>query len=228
MRLHKEIFVTFVALVFTSAIAVSQTRNETDFTQLMADYGLVDVSHLDPGLTVDMRYSTTNNFVGKDMYGTFTTPYLTQATADALLDAVHRLQRVDSLYGIVIYDAARPLSVQRIMWNVVKGTPQEKYVARPNRGGPHNYGIAVDIGLTFAGEPLDMGTDFDNFTPSAHITDESTLVRQGKISAAAKRNRELLRRAMTLSGFQTYSREWWHFVRYDIKYARRHLKLLDF
>lgn len=228
MRVIKPIFFTLVALVFTSANAFSQEVNTLDFTQLMADYGLVDVSALDDGFTVDMRYSTTNNFVGKDMYGTFKTPYLTKSTADALLDALHRLQRVDSLYGIVIYDAARPLSVQRIMWNVVKGTPQEKYVARPHNGGPHNYGIAVDIGLTFAGEPLDMGTDFDNFTPSAHITDEVTLVRQGKISPAAKRNRELLRRAMTLSGFQTYSREWWHFVRYNMKYARRHIKLLDF
>lgn len=205
-----------------------EAASPVDFDAMMRRYGLVDVGAMDSAITVCLKYATTDNFAGRDMYGGLRKAYLTPATAKSLIAALRQLQAIDKHYGFIIYDAARPQSVQRIMWDVVKGTPQEKYVAKPHRGGPHNYGIAVDIALTYKGRPVDMGTPFDTFDERAHITREEALVSSGRMSAEALRNRRLLRCVLTDNHFRTYSREWWHFVRYDISYARRHVRLLDF
>jgi D-alanyl-D-alanine dipeptidase len=52
---------------------------------------------------------------------------------------------------------------------------------------------------------LDMGTGFDCFDEPAH-TDNPT------ISAAARKNRQILSSAMEKQGFVGYSKEWWHFT----------------
>ena len=195
---------------------------------LMRCHGLIDVGSISPHITVDLRYATADNFVGRPMYRGLTRAYLTPSAARALLVALTRLREVNPAYGLVVYDAARPLSVQRTMWAAVAATPQRRYVANPRGGGPHNYGMAVDVGLTLHGHPVDMGTPFDTFTEAAHITDERGLVRRGLISAGAAYHRRLLRRAMTAAGFNTYRREWWHFTLNPMPYARAHLRLLDF
>ncbi len=218
----------FVSILAVMMFMATHAQSSPSLNELMEQAGLVDVGALNSAITVDLRYATTDNFVGREMYGSLSRAYLTPETARSLLVALTALKCVDEGYGFIIYDAARPLSVQRIMWNCVKGTPNERYVARPHRGGPHNYGMAVDIGLTLNGEVVDMGTPFDTFNEAAHITAEASLVRRGLISAEARRNRELLRRVMTGAGFGTFSREWWHFTRYKMPEARRRLRLLDF
>ena len=68
--------------------------------------------------------------------------------AKALLQAQKRLKELYPGYSLIIYDAARPMSVQQKMWNVVKGTSQNIYVSNPARGGGlHNYGLAVDVSI---------------------------------------------------------------------------------
>lgn len=213
-----------MAVCFSTVVG-AQTAS---FNERIKHYNLVDVATLGPGITVDLKYATTDNFVHRNMYGDFNRAYLHPDAASALRKALLQLRRIDKNFGFIIYDAARPVSVQRIMWKAVAGTPHQKYVARPHRGGPHNYGIAVDIALTFRGKPVDMGTPFDTFSSDAHITNEVLLVKQGRISARARTNRTLLRTVMTSNGFTTFSREWWHFTRYDMKYTRAHIKLLDF
>lgn len=83
----------------------------------------------------------------------------------------------------------------------------------PNRGGGlHNYGLAVDINIQDSlGQPLPMGTKVDHLGIEAHITQESELVRNGKISEAERQNRILLRRVMKEAGFRALPSEWWHF-----------------
>ncbi|WP_289760854.1 hypothetical protein [uncultured Duncaniella sp.] len=63
-------------------------------------------------------------------------------------------------YRLLVKDAARPMSVQRRMFNAVKGTSKANYVANPAKGGGlHNYGLAVDVTIEDAqGNELDMGT----------------------------------------------------------------------
>ncbi len=199
-----------------------------DWDAKMKEYGLVDVTTMCSTFIVDIRYASTNNFVGKDMYGGFTKTYLIKDAAESLVKAQEKLKSIDPNYSLIIYDAARPQSVQQIMWNVVKDTPEQQYVARPGKGGTHNFGVAVDVGLAYKGKPVDMGTEFDCFTSDAHITSEQWLVKKGRISEEALKNRKLLRKVMTESGYKTYRHEWWHFERYRIKYARAHFKLLNF
>lgn len=218
----------FVATILAVCISTAVGAQTASFYDHIKQYNLVDVSTLGPGITVDLKYATTDNFVHRNMYGDFKTAYLHPDAAKSLKKALLRLRRIDKQFGFIIYDAARPVSVQRIMWNAVAGTPNQKYVARPHRGGPHNYGIAVDIGLTFRGKPVDMGTPFDTFSADAHITNERALVHNGRISERALRNRLLLRAVLTSNGFTTFSREWWHFTRYDMKYTRAHIRLLNF
>lgn len=116
-------------------------------------------------------------------------------------------------YSLIIYDAARPMSVQRKMWDVVKGTSKYRYISNPNRGGGlHNYGLAVDISiLDSLGHPLSMGTKVDHLGVEAHITEEGELVRNGKITEAERQNRILLRKVMKTAGFRALPSEWWHF-----------------
>lgn len=195
---------------------------------LMEKRGMVEVTSIDDSFIIDLRYASDNNFVGHNMYGSFCKAYLHPDAASALVKAQKALKKINPEYSIIIYDAARPQSVQRTMWNEVKGTANARYVAPPEKGGPHNYGIAVDVGLAYKGKPMDMGTGFDSFSTASHITQEELLVKQGRISREALRNRLMLRKAMTDAGFKTYRREWWHFERYRIKYARIHCRLLDF
>ena len=218
----------FRRIVFGILVVMALASAGVDWDAKMVKRGMVEVTRLDPTVAVDLRYATTNNFVGRNMYGTFCKAYLHADAAAALIKAQKALKKHDARYSIVIYDAARPQSVQRTMWNAVKGTANARYVARPERGGPHNYGIAVDVGLLYDGAPVDMGTQFDSFSDASHITQEQMLVKQGRISREALSNRALLRRVMTQAGFMTYRREWWHFQQYDINYARRHFKLLNF
>lgn len=99
------------------------------------------------------------------------------------MKAQRALKELHPSYSLIIYDAARPMSVQKKMWNVVKGTSKYKYVSNPNRGGGlHNYGLAVDISILDSfGQPLPMGTKVDHLGVEAHITQENELVRNGKI-----------------------------------------------
>ncbi len=115
-------------------------------------------------------------------------------------------------YRLQVLDAARPVSVQRIMWDAVKGTPNNIYVANPNKTGLHNYGTAVDVSITNdLGVPLDMGTPFDYFGEEAQPAKEEQMLKEGKLTQQQLNNRKILRSVMNRAGFLTYRREWWHF-----------------
>ena len=76
---------------------------------------------------------------------------------------------------------------------------------------------------------LDMGTDFDFFGEEAHTDQEARLVKEGKITKEAQRNRQLLRSVMDRVGLRCYTREWWHFQeKIDMPEVRKRYKLLDF
>ena len=190
--------------------------------------GMVDVARLDPSLIVDLRYGSTRNFAGADMYGDMKWAYLTAEAAHSLVKAQKLLKKYDKNYSIMVLDAARPVSTQWRMWRVVRRGIGRQYVARPFKGGPHNYGVAVDVTLAYCGKEMDMGTEFDSFSDMAHTDHERQLVAQGRMTKAALYHRYLLRKVMTQSGFMIYKREWWHFERHRIAWARRNLKQLDF
>ncbi len=175
--------------------------------------GLVRVKDADSTLAVKLMYATPDNFTGQVLYDNLTEAYLHPDAARALVCAHKTLKRLHPGYRLIVYDAARPMSVQKKMWNVVKGTPKNIYVSNPSHGGGlHNYGLAVDISiLDSLGHPLPMGTEVDHMGIEAHISQEARLVKSGKITEAEHRNRLLLREVMKEGGFRPLPSEWWHF-----------------
>lgn len=133
-------------------------------------------------------------------------------------------------YHLLVKDAARPMSVQRRMFNAVKGTSKANYVANPAKGGGlHNYGLAVDVTIEDAqGNELDMGTPVDHLGPEANIDREPLLVKKGVMSEYARQNRLLLRKVMKDAGFKPLRTEWWHFNLVSKAIAREKYKRLDF
>ncbi len=183
--------------------------------QIEKDPDFVDISTF-PHVLIDLRYAGINNFMKTDLYGPIygSKPkvFLHKDAASKLLKAVNLLQKIKPGWSFLVFDALRPRSVQWKMWEKVKDTPQRKYVANPAIGSPHNYGMAIDIGLTDGqhGE-LDMGTGFDSFAPIAEPRLEQKFLKMGKLTRRQVANRLLLRKVMTQAGFLPISHEWWHF-----------------
>lgn len=216
--------VVFISLLAMLCPAFSQSRMEDYLDSL----GLVNVRQLDPTLKVDLMYTRADNFIGQVLYDDLHEAYLHPEAARALLRAQKRLKELHPGYSLVIYDAARPLSVQQKMWKVVKGTSKNIYVSNPARGGGlHNYGLAVDVSIADAkGQPLSMGTKVDHLGREAHIDAEAALVQQGIITAQERKNRQLLRRIMTEAGYRPLRSEWWHFNFRSREEAKRNYKVI--
>lgn len=163
---------------------------------------LVSIVAVNPNIRLDIRYATKNNFTHEVVYKK-AVAYVLKAVADKL-DAVQRELEKQGL-GLKVFDAYRPMQAQEKFWQVL---PDERYVLNPkNGGGRHTRGTAVDVTLVDlkTGHELEMPTPFDEFSERAH-GDYTT-----GLSAAAIRNRALLRDVMATHGFLAESAEWWHF-----------------
>lgn len=195
----------------------------------MESQGFVNVQEMDSTILVSLMYSRADNFTGKLLYTDLREAYLHPKAASALVQAQKILKKHHPELSLKVYDAARPMSIQQKMWNVVAGTKKSIYVSNPrNGGGLHNYGMAVDLTLcdTASGDTLDMGTKIDFLGDYAHITDEAGLVQRRVISAKAKQNRELLRSVMREAGFTPLKTEWWHFNLITRAEAKAHYKVI--
>ena len=163
--------------------------------------GLVDVRTVVPDAVIDLRYATPNNFVGVPLYPADARCLVHESMAPGLAAAAAVLRSTGE--ALVFWDCYRPHDVQVRMFEAV---PDPNWVARP---GPyarsHEAGRSVDVTIANADGPVDMGTDFDDFTPRAlaYATDG--------VSPAAQANRARLRDAMNAGGLTVYQGEWWHF-----------------
>lgn len=236
--------------LFAVSAPLSAQLSAVDFDAKMQEYKLVDIQTLEGAedIIVELKYSTTDNFVGKDMYGDLEKAYFTPDFARKVVRAQQILRERYPQYTLMIYDAARPISVQRYMRKLVEGTPQQSFVADGSKGGRHNYGVAVDLTIaTLQGEPLDMGAGFDDFTDKAAVKGTSdtgdnanrnikvytayvnNLAKSGAISVEAAKNRLILIEVMLEAGLYPYRREWWHFEELNtIAEVRQQRRLLNF
>ena len=165
-----------------------------------------------PGIRYDLRYAGRDNFVGADLYSPFDCAWLHRDAAQRLEEAVARLASSRPDLQLLVLDALRPQRVQERMWKSLEGTDLTQYLAHPSRGSIHSFGMAVDVTLVDAGgRELDMGTPFDDLTERSHPVLERELLAKGELAQAHIDNRELLRDAMTGSGWLGITREWWHF-----------------
>ncbi len=212
--------------ISTQEEAVAPVKSRT--AQSLDSLGLVDIADLDKTILIELVYATPDNFTGQVLYADLKEAYLHPDAAKAVIRAQQLLEQKRPGYRLVIYDAARPIHIQFLMWKLVKGTPQNIYVANPEKGGGmHNYGVAVDVSIVDPqGKVLDMGTPFDYFDIEAHITREKELVAEGKMSEEALQNRLLLRGVMQQAGFGTMYNEWWHFNLCNLEQAKKQYKLI--
>jgi D-alanyl-D-alanine dipeptidase len=153
-----------------------------------------------PGIALDLRYATANNFTHVVLYKN-PVAYMRTAPAQALKKVQQELRKQG--LGLKIYDAFRPFSATCKMWRVV---PDRRYAANPLKGSNHNCGLAVDLTLVNlkTGKELDMGTPFDNFTDTAHHS-------FSELPPDVLANRKLLKQIMWKYGFNAMPTEWWHY-----------------
>lgn len=191
----------------TNAIPQNLTTEER-----IQHQGLVNIKKLIPGIKIDLRYATENNFMGKLLYKDLKNAYLQPEVAQKLVVAQRTLQKYQKEYTLVVFDACRPQSVQYEMWDKVKGTKFQRYVASPTAGSLHNFGAAVDLSiLDEFDRELDMGTEYDFFGELAQPRYEEDFYKKGELSREQIDNRRLLRRVMKEAGFSGILSEWWHF-----------------
>lgn len=190
--------------------------------------GLVDVQTLERDLLVDLGYARIDNLLGARVYGSMRTCYLQRAAAEQLARAARELRRRRPDLRLLLVDCLRPRDVQRRMWSVVAGTPQQGYVADPTFGSMHNYGIAVDLTLaTAAGEQLDMGSEVHHFGDLSQPRYEESLLAAGRLAPEHIARRTLLRAVMGAAGFRGLPHEWWHFEAMDKRLARRRYAIVE-
>ncbi|CDO31767.1 M15 family metallopeptidase [Mycolicibacterium porcinum] len=188
------------ATVLTAAaIAVPVVAAPTASARPEAEAGLVDVRTVVPDAVIDLRYATSDNFVGQRLYPPGAPCLVHESMAPGLAAAAAKLRP----QTLVFWDCYRPHEVQVKMFEVVSNP---NWVARPSAyARSHEAGRSVDVTIASGGSLVDMGTGFDDFTPRslAYATDG--------ISPAAQANRARLREAMAAGGLTVYSGEWWHF-----------------
>jgi D-alanyl-D-alanine dipeptidase len=164
------------------------------------DKELINLETFVPGLVLDIRYATTNNFTGEKIYN-LARAYSLKPVAIALKKIQADLKSQG--LGIKIFDGYRPYKATVKFYEVYRDTT---YVASPYRGSRHNRGCALDLTVINlkTGEELRMPTGFDSFKKEAW---PSTPVSDPEV----KKNRALLINAMEKHGFKVNSSEWWHF-----------------
>lgn len=164
-------------------------------------YRMLELKNTMPGIVYDLRYATKENFTGTQLYTQSRHTYLRAPVAKALREAQKSL--IEKGLGFKIFDAYRPYSVTKQMWDLIG---DERYVANPANGSGHNRGLSVDLTLIelSTGKELDMGTSFDNFTDTAH---HAFTALQKKVLE----NRKLLKAVMENAGFKALDTEWWHY-----------------
>jgi D-alanyl-D-alanine dipeptidase len=210
--IRRTIFALMLTLApFADAHARNDRRPDT----------FVDVTSVAPGLMTEMRYATAHNFVGVPIDG-YERPvcYLTRPAALALAEVVRDLEPKG--LTLKVYDCYRPARAVAhfVRWARNLGDQKMKAEFYPHvekstlfRDGyiaeysGHSRGSTTDLTVTRRanGEPLDMGTPFDFFSPRSWPSDRH-------VSAEAQANRALLAHAMERRGFRPYDKEWWHFT----------------
>ena len=200
-------------VVFATSWAARANADVPPLTPEARAAGFVDVRSVVPNALIDLRYATPNNFTGMQLYPADARCLVHESMAPGLAAATRALASQGAV--LVFWDCYRPHDVQVKMFYVV---PNPAWVARP---GPyaksHEAGRSVDVTMASAQEQcpparqlggrclVDMGTDFDDFSPRAlaFATDGVNAEEQG--------NRARLRDAINAGGLSVYSGEWWHF-----------------
>lgn len=200
----------------TDKLSSSQGQTEKlKDTAVVSQFNLVDVQTLNNAIHVDLKYATTDNFMGIKLYERLKKAYLQKDVAERLSKVQDYLAEINPGFHLLIYDALRPVSVQQKMWDALDSLPpveRGKFVSNPKNRSLHNMGAAVDLTiLDQQGVPLDMGAGYDDIRKIAYPSMEKQFLTEGKLTEVQIGNRDLLRKVMKSQGFRQLQTEWWHF-----------------
>lgn len=181
----------------------------------------VDLQEFIPGIQLELRYFSEDNFVGQVINGYAAEKvFMTREAATALSKAQSELVRFGM--SLKVFDAYRPqravdhfvrwaqdLNDKKMKAVFYPGVAKEDlfsngYIAE--RSG-HSRGSTIDLTIVDldSGQELEMGTPWDFFDPASWPSNLD-------ISAQARANRNLLNAVMTKHGYRALPEEWWHFT----------------
>lgn len=226
--MRKLLTIATIALTF-AACQLANEQGKSDIENGLEQIGLQNVAEEIPGIEVYMVYSTPYNFMGRVLYDGLDEAYLVPEAIEKLRKANELLRKKRLDLHLVVYDAARPRSIQQQMWKLVENTELQDFVANPNKsgGGAHNYGVAVDVTLVdCTGKPIPMGSEYDYFGDRSRVDLEAQLIENGEISQRELENRQLLREIMTEAGWLVEPSEWWHFNAMPLNEASQKLNVI--
>jgi serine beta-lactamase-like protein LACTB len=187
-----------VADLMKEALAAKPPNETGEFRET----DLVELTKLDPTIRLEVRYATTNNFLGTKFYAQ-ARAFMQRPAAEAVARANQKLKEYG--YGLLIHDAYRPWYVTKVFWDA---TPEDKhiFVADPAKGSRHNRGCAVDLTLydLKTKKPIEMVSTYDETTARAYPDYPGG-------TSLQRWHRKLLRDVMESEGFTVYEAEWWHF-----------------
>ncbi len=176
-----------------------------------------------PHIRSKLLYATTCNSFYKDMYSAFG---LKEALVHPkLYDCLMQLEKqlAEKHLILVIYDAFRPLAVQRFMYETAPSY-MKPYIAPPpqpgSKRGFHPRGVAIDCYLTdMKGNMLVFPTKPDAFYPGYendpnyphYLKKCHRDYNESDLTEEQKSNRALLEEMMQSVGLEGLPHEWWHF-----------------
>ena len=134
MKFNRTILIA-ATIILLNGCGVKPPHETGNFKQT----DLVELVKLDSSIHLDIRYATSNNFVGRPVYKQ-ARAFLQRPAAEALVRVNESLKPLG--YGLVVFDGYRPWSVTNLFWKV---TPADKhnFVADPAKGS----GIIVVVRL---------------------------------------------------------------------------------
>jgi D-alanyl-D-alanine dipeptidase len=192
---------------------------------------LVSINQTNPAIFVSLAYASSDNFMHEVLYHKWKEAYLQKPVALMLDKAQDRLTFLKPGLHLLVYDAARPLSVQQNMWDALDTIPVKervKFVSSPRGKSLHNLGCAVDLTLCDdKGIPLDMGAGFDDMRLIAYPMYEEKYLAEGALTKEQLANRKMLRSVMRYAGFSGIPTEWWHFNAYSKKEALERFQVIE-
>ena len=227
--MNKLLSLIIISLM-VAACQPAKEQGKSDVEKELELIGLQNVAEEIPGVEVYMVYATSYNFMGRVLYEGLDEAYLVPEAMEKLRKANDLLRKKRLDLHLVVYDAARPRSIQQQMWKVVENTELQDFVANPNKsgGGPHNYGIAVDVTLVdCTGHPIPMGSEYYYFGDRSRVDLEAQLIENGEINRRELLNRQLLREIMTEAGWLVEPSEWWHFNAMPLSEASQKLTVIQ-
>ena len=216
-------------IIFFTVLISSQISSQT------LPKGFSYVSEIDATIKKELRYATSNNFIGKPIDGYLKDSLIISTPAAKALKKIQTKLMLSGL-SLKIFDAYRPQQAvdHFVRWAKVMNDTLMKQLYYPDvqkselftlgfiasKSG-HTRGSTIDLSIVDVktNKEVDMGSSYDFFGEKSHPFYK-------KITEAQMKNRMLLRTIMIKNGFIPYDNEWWHFTLKDEPYPTTYFNFL--